>query len=1039
MESMPAAAPTLDALLAHGGLVRAAARAVLQGDAEVEDVVQETWLRALDQGPRAPGALRAWLRRVARNLAIDSLRKSDRRQRHEAAAARPEALPSVEAIAEREEARRLLVGALLSLDEPYRTALLLRWYEDLPVAEVAERLHVPVETARTRLRRGLERLRERLKSRCDSTSRVFLPALNSWAGPVVGGLAVKKAVVAAAVLLFALAGGYVALHPGREDGRSSGRVPEATAAMGEATGARAESTPTLAAVPMGEERGAATDAGLLPYASGVVVDREGRPIPDVAVLCRGRQDIGMGQEQDQGFEFHRNLASPAARTDPEGRFRVEDGVKRQVSLVFIKDGYAPGEYRDLGPDTAKNQEVRVTLAPGRRFTLSVKDTDGRGIEGARVILWLKADAKGHTLFGGHTTDAKGRLDVGWLADGAASLGQVHVGGTPYEARSLRSPDIRDEEEVVLARTMPMVVVKDAETGRPLADACGLLYGEAGDEPVAALTPDLLDPLDRDWAVAVAGVLVPYPWPPSPSGVERERGSFRAPVAASGHVPAEASLQIAPDKEPPRVEVGLKAGVAPMTLSGKTEPTSGVSLDLRASMPKGWGANDETHQPLLAHVQIGPDGRFIVRGLPEGEYRLTARASGFAPGFWKITAPEEGVLLRLERAARLDVLLRGPDGAPRPSAWVCVGVEGRDLAWNERTGPDGVARFEGLPAGKAHAIPTRGGAPFRFGSSADFATVALASGQQARIEIREPSRVPTTFRVRDEDGRPCASLDLTLKVREGWSIFAEGEFQRVQALALTTDANGEARADLYLGAYEATLSRGATRRSSVVRPDPAGAPTDLLWVTSGATLFGRVTEQGTGAPVADRPVFAWLDDPGAREKVGQAMTDADGRYEMTGLPDRPLSVSFALRSVGPEGRSDASSPFPSARLELTLGAKERRQRDVVTPRLTGPGAEEPAVDVAVLTVEEGTRAPLADARIFVEVLRGGIWFSAGDGKTGPDGRAVVRVLAGERVRVHAYRSAAGGVRTHEPRVLELPRAGDRLDAEVALSRSAAPTR
>jgi RNA polymerase sigma-70 factor (ECF subfamily) len=58
--------------------------------------------------------------------------------------------------------RRRLVAALLALEEPYRAALLLRYFEDLSVPEVALRLGVPLETARTRLRRGLARLRERL-------------------------------------------------------------------------------------------------------------------------------------------------------------------------------------------------------------------------------------------------------------------------------------------------------------------------------------------------------------------------------------------------------------------------------------------------------------------------------------------------------------------------------------------------------------------------------------------------------------------------------------------------------------------------------------------------------------------------------------------------------------------------------------------------------------------------------------------------------------------------------------------------------------
>ena len=48
---------------------------------------------------------------------------------------------------------------MLALDEPYRTVILMRYYEDLTPSQIAEHLGLPAATVRTRLRRGLERLR----------------------------------------------------------------------------------------------------------------------------------------------------------------------------------------------------------------------------------------------------------------------------------------------------------------------------------------------------------------------------------------------------------------------------------------------------------------------------------------------------------------------------------------------------------------------------------------------------------------------------------------------------------------------------------------------------------------------------------------------------------------------------------------------------------------------------------------------------------------------------------------------------------------
>ncbi|MCI0346416.1 MAG: RNA polymerase sigma factor, partial [Chloroflexi bacterium] len=59
-------------------------------------------------------------------------------------------MPAVVEILEREEARRRVVEALLALDEPLRTTLILRFLEELPPRAVAARMDIPVETVRSR-------------------------------------------------------------------------------------------------------------------------------------------------------------------------------------------------------------------------------------------------------------------------------------------------------------------------------------------------------------------------------------------------------------------------------------------------------------------------------------------------------------------------------------------------------------------------------------------------------------------------------------------------------------------------------------------------------------------------------------------------------------------------------------------------------------------------------------------------------------------------------------------------------------------------
>ncbi len=184
MSETPQPVPTIDDLLVHADFVRGIARATVRGDDLVEDTVQQTWLEVARQPPRHGHEPKAWLAKVTRHAGWGLLRKRARRDRHEAFAAskKPASVPSTSEIAAKEETRRQLVATILRLDEPYRSAVLLRYYEERPPREVAARLDVPVETARTRIKRGLAKLRGMLDEQHDGDRRAWTAALAPLAG-----------------------------------------------------------------------------------------------------------------------------------------------------------------------------------------------------------------------------------------------------------------------------------------------------------------------------------------------------------------------------------------------------------------------------------------------------------------------------------------------------------------------------------------------------------------------------------------------------------------------------------------------------------------------------------------------------------------------------------------------------------------------------------------------------------------------------------------------------------------------------------------
>src|SRR5262245_10080432 len=205
----PPSPPSASELLEHVEFVRAMARGVLGADDRVEDVVQDTWVAALSR-ERPPSRLRSWLASVGRRRAWDVRRKDAIRGRHEAAAA-GRAMPAVDSVVERAETTRRLVNAVLALEEPYREAILLRYWESLAPREIAARLGAPVETVRTRLKRGLSRLRERLDDEHgggEAGRRAWATSLASFAGLGAAGATATSAATAGA-----LGGGAAASSP----------------------------------------------------------------------------------------------------------------------------------------------------------------------------------------------------------------------------------------------------------------------------------------------------------------------------------------------------------------------------------------------------------------------------------------------------------------------------------------------------------------------------------------------------------------------------------------------------------------------------------------------------------------------------------------------------------------------------------------------------------------------------------------------------------------------------------------------------------
>ena len=158
------------------------ARSIVKNDAEAEDVLQESYLRAFQalHTFRSEATLATWLTRIVINEGIARTRKSARRAEiidingdvewdNLAAEANMDQakVEQPDEAASRAEMRRLIEAKIDGLPDVFRTVFMLRGLEEMSVEETAACLDIPEATVRTRYFRARGLLREALSREID--------------------------------------------------------------------------------------------------------------------------------------------------------------------------------------------------------------------------------------------------------------------------------------------------------------------------------------------------------------------------------------------------------------------------------------------------------------------------------------------------------------------------------------------------------------------------------------------------------------------------------------------------------------------------------------------------------------------------------------------------------------------------------------------------------------------------------------------------------------------------------------------------------
>ena len=404
----------LDALSAEEPFVRALARSLLFDDHKVDDVVQQTWIEALRRGLPSGSARRGWLARVVRTRASNEARGERRRTARERAVARPEAVASPEEMLARAEQRRQVVTAVAELAEPYRSAIMLRYFEGHEPRDIARDLDLSIDTVQTRLKRARAMLRERLDATHGGDRRSWMVALVPLAAAREG---VRTLVMAKTLALFALlsamkpfllilAGLVLSIVLARSLVMSSNPQPEPVRTVqveGENRAAPVRSTdpgegpaaegttPRVAIAAPGPDTltPVVLDADQRGALTGVLLEADGRIAANRAcrLLCLDPVTCHPGAFEPGSEARGAAFSSLETTTDATGRFTFTAVPARQSHALWLGHGGPNATLRTLGFELPAGRTTdlgTLALEPRGAIVGRIVDADGAPLAGARI-------------------------------------------------------------------------------------------------------------------------------------------------------------------------------------------------------------------------------------------------------------------------------------------------------------------------------------------------------------------------------------------------------------------------------------------------------------------------------------------------------------------------------------------------------------------------------------------------------------------------------------------------------------------------------
>lgn len=730
-----------DFYLTHQGYVRALARRLVYDPHAADDLFQAAWLAALQRPARDGSSPRRWLAGIVRNLASKAWLRAERRRAREERWEPPAPASSPDAVLAHEQERRRVVEALLALDEPYRATLIARFFDGLEPQQIAARDGVPVETVRTRQKRGLERLRERLLRGGGSVPTLVhglqlgAPGARLVLGRVLRGamlMHTKKILASSGILLVATIGWLVIPPLLRDDAKAAPPVAAAPAEVARSTPASgeaaAETMPTA-------YRQALPSGGASAPATGSLQVRvrwaDLRPAADIGVR--------VGSAAAPNHEAHAVIG----RTDDAGRVRFEGILPGEAWVECDRGAQLSCTIR-----AGATADATLTIERGARIHGRVLDVDGRPAVGAQVYLLCR-----HEPYAGHVV---ARADEN---------GSFAIADAPAE-RSLSLSAFAPHREPTPQHVMTARVGDDVAVELRFATRGGAIGGRVTDE--------------RGAPVAGALVLV---------GPELGIDHVRAKAAGLGSVPPLRVRRTSTDEHGEWLVDGFVAGDTPvLVMKPLLAPWTGTALVVEGRTAhcdvvlapgarlQGTVREERGAQVAGATVRVSrglvqtwlvksdAQGSYALDGLPLGPFPVVAAKDGAGEARTTQTGVA-GSALRWDPLLSRACTLRGrvlASGTPVSKARIdarCMPSAQRPWFADATTDAEGRFEITNCPDALLHLDVRMTSSHFTLSKRDD---VDPRAGEVV-LEV-DPARVPSAFvvgRVLDPDGKEVAGADVSV--------------------------------------------------------------------------------------------------------------------------------------------------------------------------------------------------------------------------------------------------------------------------------------